>query len=79
MTIFAGMAMGTIVILSILGFVIYFLPSLIAWKRKHHQLVPIVLLNIFLGWSVLGWVISLVWAFMSPSAAATTPSGGQSA
>jgi RsiW-degrading membrane proteinase PrsW (M82 family) len=41
----------------------YLLPTYEAWKNKHPNLVAISLVNIFLGWSVLGWVAALIWAF----------------
>jgi hypothetical protein len=41
---------------------IYFLPSLIALLRRHHNSGAIVALNLFLGWTLVGWVVSLVWA-----------------
>lgn len=41
----------------------YMLPTYEAWKNKHPNLAAISLVNIFLGWSVLGWVIALIWAF----------------
>ena len=43
----------------------YFIPSIIAGARGHHQTVAIVVLNLFLGWTFLGWVAALVWAFMA--------------
>jgi hypothetical protein len=44
------------------GFVMYFLPSIIALARNKRDIAAIVLLNFFLGWSVIGWIIALVWA-----------------
>lgn len=44
---------------------IYFIPAFVAYKRQHRQLGPIMALNFLLGWSLLGWVISLVWALSS--------------
>jgi Superinfection immunity protein len=44
------------------GFVMYFLPSIIALARSKRDLLSIFLLNLLLGWSVIGWVIALVWA-----------------
>lgn len=41
---------------------LYFVPSFVAHVRDHHNINAIVLLNFFLGWTVLGWIISLVWA-----------------
>lgn len=43
--------------------VIYFIPSLIARARDHNNLIPIFIVNLFFGWSFLGWVVSLVWSF----------------
>lgn len=42
--------------------VLYFLPSMIALGRKHHNCAAIVLLNLFLGWTALGWIAALVWS-----------------
>jgi hypothetical protein len=44
------------------GFVMYFLPSIIALARNKRDIAAIVLLNFFLGWTAIGWVIALVWA-----------------
>ena len=44
------------------SFVMYFLPSIIALMRNKRDIVAIILLNFFLGWSVIGWIVALVWA-----------------
>jgi hypothetical protein len=44
------------------GFVMYFLPSIIALARSKRDLLAIFLLNLFLGWSVIGWIVALIWA-----------------
>ena len=41
---------------------LYFLPSFVAIGRKHHQENAIILLNMLLGWTLLGWIAALVWA-----------------
>ena len=41
--------------------VIYFIPSMVASGRKGSG-GPVVI-NIFLGWTFLGWVAALAWAF----------------
>ena len=41
---------------------IYFLPTIIAAVRGHRQAVAIFLLNLFLGWTLIGWVGALVWS-----------------
>ena len=58
---------GYIVLLILL--VVYLLPGIIAYKRKHHNASAIMSLNIILGWTVLGWVGALVWACTNPSPA----------
>lgn len=42
---------------------VYLLPGIIASVRKHNNAGPIWLLTIILGWTVLGWLVALVWAF----------------
>lgn len=42
--------------------VMYFLPSIVALARSKRDLLAIFLLNLFLGWTVIGWVVALVWA-----------------
>ena len=44
------------------GFVLYFLPSIIAFARSKRDAVSILILNLLLGWTAIGWVIALVWA-----------------
>lgn len=44
------------------GFVMYFLPSIIALARSKRDIFAIFLLNLFLGWSVIGWFVALIWA-----------------
>lgn len=39
---------------------VYFLPSVLAWGKRNET--AIFMLNLLLGWSVIGWVIALVWA-----------------
>lgn len=41
---------------------LYFVPSMVAAERKHHNTSAIVVLNLFLGWTLVGWVVALVWA-----------------
>jgi len=45
---------------SVFALPLYFLPAFLA--RKKRQFVPILMLNIFLGWTLLGWVGALIWA-----------------
>jgi len=40
----------------------YFLPFAIAFNKKRANSGAIFALNLFLGWSLIGWVVALVWA-----------------
>lgn len=44
------------------GFLIYFLPTIVALVRHKRNTLSIFLLNLFLGWTLAGWIIALVWA-----------------
>ena len=46
---------------SIIGIAIYFLPTIIAFKRSHRNRWIIFVLNIF-GATLILWVIALVWS-----------------
>lgn len=49
-------------ILGALGLGIYFVPVIVASNRGHNSGPGIFVLNLFLGWTLIGWVIALVWA-----------------
>jgi hypothetical protein len=42
--------------------VLYVVPSIIAFRRRHHNMAAIFLLNALLGWTVLGWIAALIWS-----------------
>ena len=46
---------------------LYFLPTLIAGSRHLPQRGAIALLNFFLGWTFIGWIVALLWALTAPS------------
>lgn len=56
--------MGVLIVL-VVAFCCYFLPSIVAFNRNRHNKGAIFVLNLFLGWTVLGWVVSMVWAVSS--------------
>jgi Superinfection immunity protein len=41
---------------------VYLVPAIVAVERRHHNADAIAILNIFLGWTFIGWVVALVWA-----------------
>jgi len=40
----------------------YFLPFAIAFNKKRANAGAIFALNLFFGWTLIGWVLALVWA-----------------
>lgn len=53
---------GGVVLLVLVVLAGYFLPTIIAAARHHHNAGAIFVLNLFLGWTFLGWVLALVWS-----------------
>jgi hypothetical protein len=49
---------------------LYPAPVVIAACRRHPNALPILLVNLFLGWTFLGWFAALVWACTSTSKSA---------
>jgi hypothetical protein len=40
----------------------YLTPSIIAYVPHHHNAFAIPALNLITGWTLIGWVVALVWA-----------------
>jgi Na+/proline symporter len=49
----------------IFAFALYFVPAIIAALRHTHNATAILLLNIFFGWTVIGWFVALIMAICS--------------
>jgi hypothetical protein len=41
----------------------------IAGFRRHPNKGAIIIFNLFLGWTFIGWVVALVWGFTNPAQA----------
>jgi hypothetical protein len=56
---------GTVLFIIVLavGFVVYFLPAIVGRKKRNAN--AITALNLLLGWTILGWIITLIWALTS--------------
>ncbi len=63
------LSLSQVVLLVIALFLVlafYFLPTIIAIKRKSPHTTAVVILNFFLGVTLLGWIIALVLASKQP-------------
>lgn len=64
-------------IIFVLVALFYFIPSFNASMRGHPQRTPITLLNLFLGWTVVGWIIAMIWSSTNWIAGQAWAVGGQ--
>lgn len=51
---------------ALLLILLYLLPAIIAAVRKVPNADSVAVVNIFLGWTVLGWIIALAMAARDP-------------
>ena len=51
---------ATTALMVLLGGTLYLLPAIIGANKKNFA--AILALNILLGWTVIGWIIALIWA-----------------
>jgi hypothetical protein len=47
---------------ALVAIALYLLPAIVAAARKHPSGWAIFILNLLLGWTVLGWIIALIWS-----------------
>ena len=62
--------MGIIFALIAAAIASYFVPTLVAGIRNKRNTLAIFALNLFLGWTFLGWVGCLVWSLLRDTATA---------
>lgn len=55
---------SSLIFIIILTVLIYFIPTVICLIRKHTYKLYIICLNIILGWTLIGWIVSLIWSFI---------------
>lgn len=65
-----ALALGVAVIVGL-----YLLPTLIAFQRERPHKAGVLVINVFFGWTFLGWVISLAMACWSRPSPSVVPQG----
>jgi len=50
------------IIIGIAVLIIHFLPSYIAYSKNHPSKVLILVLNILMGWTGIGWLVLMFWS-----------------
>ncbi|MGH7022049.1 MAG: superinfection immunity protein [Caulobacteraceae bacterium] len=63
-SLFAGLGVLVIVLFAAIA-IVYFIPTMVALARRKRNALAIFVLNLFLGWSFIGWVAALVWSLAS--------------
>ena len=53
----------SLAVLVAFGLGMYFIPTIVAVVRGHHNTPAIVVINVLLGWALAGWAVALAWAF----------------
>jgi Superinfection immunity protein len=49
-------------ILLIVGAVLYFVPTVLAWWMHVKSARAIFYVNLVFGWTIVGWVVAVMWA-----------------
>jgi len=57
-----------LVVVALIGLPIYLTPSIIAFRRRKANRIPIAILNVVAGWTGWGWVGTLLWACFDKAA-----------
>jgi hypothetical protein len=52
-------------VLLLLIIAVYFIPAIVASTRRHRNRFAIGVLNLLGGWTLIGWVVAMVWACTS--------------
>ena len=52
-----GALVGALFIISL-----YVMPTVLAYTRSHRSFAAIAVLSLLFGWTIIGWVIALIWS-----------------
>jgi hypothetical protein len=55
----------TTILMLLLVVLIYMLPTLIAFGREHPRRQDVAIVNILLGWTLIGWIAVFLWASLA--------------
>jgi hypothetical protein len=46
----------------VVGAILYFVPTMLAWWMNVKSTRTIFYVNLVFGWTVVGWIVALMWA-----------------
>lgn len=53
---------GSYVPFGLVSLILYLLPTIVVLARRKKNVLGPILVNVLLGWTVVGWIAALVWA-----------------
>lgn len=53
-------------VLIAVAFVLYWVPLIVAARRKVPNVGSVAVVNLFLGWTIIGWIVALAMALRDP-------------
>ncbi len=53
---------GSFIPFGLVSTALYFLPTIIVLARRKKNVLGPILVNVLLGWTVIGWIVALIWA-----------------
>ncbi|MFP5232561.1 MAG: superinfection immunity protein [Acidobacteriota bacterium] len=57
-----GLPLLLLILIGALVILLHFLPTFVAGSRQVKNFWWIFLVNLFFGWTLVGWVVALLWA-----------------
>lgn len=63
--LYIGFLMLLLISWLFISLIVYFIPVMVAFVRKHKNIFAIAVLNVVLGWTFFGWLAALLWALNS--------------
>ena len=70
----SGAAFGIgMIVFTIISFIAYWIPTIIALVRGVPNKGSVIVINLFLGWTIIGWVVALAMAARSRPASPQYP------
>lgn len=61
-------------IYGLVGLIIYFIPAINGYSKNHRSRALILVVNLLLGWTLIGWVVALAWSAGNAKDDPATPS-----
>jgi hypothetical protein len=59
----SGGSVIALVVVLFARFALYFVPTMVVLARKKRESGPVIVVNVLLGWTFIGWVVALAMAF----------------